>query len=113
MFKLLVILFIVKLYGRNNIFRRIKKNLGQIILKFVKTLENLRTKYVEAQADIKFIRYCKSENMTPTFAKVNVSLKHSNHKLKPHITKEAIESELQNKHLEKKMLKKKRLNKLE
>ena len=48
----------------------------------MKTLENLKTKYVKAQADIEFIKHCKSENIIPTFAKVNVSLKHSNHKLK-------------------------------
>ena len=69
MFKLLVILFIVKLYARNNCLKCIKKKHGQGILKVVKTLENLKTKYVKGQADIEFIRHCKSENIIPTFAK--------------------------------------------
>ena len=69
-------------------------------------LKNLKTKYVKAQAHIKFIKHCKSENIIPTFAKVNVSLKHSNHKLKSRIAKTVMEAELQNKHCEKKKLKK-------
>ena len=60
---------------------------------------------MKAQADIEFIKHCKSENI-PTFAKVNVSLKHSNHKLKSRIAKIVMEAELQNKHCEKKKLKK-------
>ena len=72
MFKLLVILFVVKLYARNNSLKCIKKKHGQGILKVVKTLENLKTKYVKAQADIEFIKHCKSENIIPTFAKVNI-----------------------------------------
>ena len=106
MFKLLVILYIVQLYARNNIFKCIKKKHGQGILKIVKTFKNLKTKYVKVQAHIKFIKHCKSENIIPTFAKVNVSLKHSNHKLKSRIAKIVMEAELQNKHCEKKKLKK-------
>ena len=106
MFKLLVILFILKLYACNNIFRRIKKEHGQGILKIVKTLENLKTKYVKAQADIEFIKHCKSENIISAFAKVNVSLKRSNHQLKSRIAKIVMEAELQNRHREKKKSKK-------
>ena len=61
---------------------------------------------MKAQADIEFIKHCKSENIIPTFAKVNVSLKHSNHKLKLRIAKIVMEAELQNKHRQKKKLKK-------
>ena len=112
MFKLLVILFIVKLFTCNNIFKRIKKKHWPEILKVVKMLENLKTKYVKAQAGIEFIKDCKNENIIPTFAKVKVSLEYSNHKLKSRIAKIVMEAELQNKHREKKKLKK-RLNKLE
>ena len=77
MFKLLAILFVVKLYAHNNIFKRIKKKHGEGIPKVVKTLENLKAKYVKAQANVEFIKHCKSENIIPTFAKVNVSFKKS------------------------------------
>ena len=77
MFKLLAILFVVKLYAHNNIFKCIKKKHGEGIPKVVKTLENLKAKYVKAQADVEFIKHCKSENIIPTFAKVNVSFKKS------------------------------------
>ena len=74
---------------------------GQGILKVVKILENLKTRYVKAQADVEFIKHCKSENI-PKFAKVNVPLKHSNHKLK---SRTVMEAELQNKHRLKKEIK--------
>ena len=61
---------------------------------------------MKVQADIEFIKHCKSKNIIPTFAKVNVPLKHSNHKLKSLITKIVMEAESQNKHREKKKLKK-------
>ena len=48
----------------------------------------------------------KCENIIPTFAKVNVSLKYSNHKLKSRIAKIVMVAELQNKHREKRKLKK-------
>ena len=77
---------------------------GQGILKVVKILENLKTRYVKAQADVEFIKHCKSENI-PKFAKVNVTLKHSNHKLKSRTAKVVMEAELQNKHRLKKEIK--------
>ena len=61
---------------------------------------------MKVQADIEFIKHCKSENIIPTFAKLNVSLKHSNHKLKSRIAKIVMETELQNKNRQKKQLKK-------
>ena len=47
MFKLLVLLFVIKLYARNNIFKRIKKKHGQDILSHVRSLENLKSKYMK------------------------------------------------------------------
>ena len=56
MLKLPVILFIIKLYARNNVFKHVKKKHGQEIIRTVRSLENLKTKYVKVVADIKFIR---------------------------------------------------------
>ena len=57
-------------------------------------------------ADIKFIKSCKNKNITPTFAKVNLYLKHGNYKLQLRIARIVMETELQNKHREKSKLKK-------
>ena len=106
MLKLLVILLIIKLYARNNVFENIKEKHGQEIIRTVRSLENLKTKYVKVLADIKFIKSCKSEDIIPTFAKVNVSLKHGNYKLQLRIPRIVMEAELQNKNREKSKLKK-------
>ena len=63
--------------------------------------ENLKTKYVKAASDIKFIKSYKNENIIPTFAKVNLSLKHGNYKLQLRIARIVMETELQKKHREK------------
>ena len=106
MFKLLVLLFVIKLYAHNNIFKRIKKKHGQDILSIVRSLENLKTKYIKVQADIKLIKSCKQENLIPTFANIKLSLKYNNNKLKKRIARIVMETEIQNKHREKKSFKK-------
>ena len=50
--------------------------------------------------DIKFIKSCKLENIISTFAKVKLSLKQSNCKLRLHIARLVMEAEMQNKHFE-------------
>ena len=101
MIKLLVILFIIKLYAKY-IFTRIKKKHGQ----HVRSYESLMTKYMKVTADIKFIKLCKVEKIMPTFAKVNLTIKSGSRKLKLRIARLVMESEIQSKHLEKKKLKK-------
>ena len=106
MFKLLVLLFVIKLYAHNNIFKRIKKKHGQDILYIVRSLENLKTKYMKVQADIKLIKSCKQENLIPTFANIKLSLKYNNNKLKKRVARIVMETEIQNEHHEKKSFKK-------
>ena len=55
---------------------------------------------------IKSIKSCKTENIIPTFAKVTLSLKHSNYKLKLHTARLVMETGMKKKYLEKKKLKK-------
>ena len=57
-------------------------------------------------ADIVFIKTCKIENLIPTFAKVNLSVKDDNKKLTRRIARIVMESQLQSKYREKKKLKK-------
>ena len=78
MFKLLLLLFVIKLYARNNVLKRIKKKHGQDILSHVRLLENLKTKSMKNEAVIKFIKLCKQENLIPTFVNIKLSLKHNN-----------------------------------
>ena len=106
MFKLLLFLYTIKLYARNNILKRIKKKHEQDVLSQVRSLDNLKTKYMKVQTDIKFIKICKQENLIPIFANVKLPLKHNNNKLKKRIARIVMETEIQNKHREKKSFKK-------
>ena len=63
MFKLFVILFIVKLYSRNKIFKGIKKSKGKEFSKFQNVRKFKDEKYAKVQADIEFIKCCKSESV--------------------------------------------------
>ena len=61
---------------------------------------------MKVSADIKYIKTCKTERLTQTFAKVNISLKNASFKLKWKIATLVMETEIQNKHSEKRKLKK-------
>ena len=89
MIKLLVILFIIKLY----IFTRIKKKDGQDVRKVVRSYESLMTKYMKVTADIKLIKLCNVEKI-PTFAKVNLSIKSGSRKSKLYFARLVMESEI-------------------
>ena len=106
MFQLLVILLLIKLYARYDIFKFIKKKHGQNVTTVIRSLEQMQTKYMKLNADIKFIKSCKKENLIPTFAKVNVSIKSGSYKLKRQIARLIMNAELQNKHIQKRKLKK-------
>ena len=94
------------MYARNNIFKRVQKKHGQDIIGTARTSEQLKTKHMKTQADIKFIKNCKLENLLPTFAKVNLSIKAGSYKLKRHIARIVMKCEMKSKHREKKKLQK-------
>ena len=56
MFKLLVILFMIKLYARNDIFKYIKKKHGEDIITVIWSLAKLQTKFMKVSADIDYIK---------------------------------------------------------
>ena len=97
-------MFVIELYARINTFKRLEKH-GQDIFKSSKTLENQISKHRKIQLDISFIKQCKKENIIPTFAKVNVAIKHGTYKLKKKIAHTVMITELQNKHHERQKLK--------
>ena len=90
---------------RVNIFRHIKKKHVEDILRIARKLEDLTNKHTKIQLDINFIKTCKREDLIPTFAKVNVAIKHSTQKSKIYIARAVMETEMQNKHQKRKIKK--------
>ena len=101
-----MILFIIKLYARNNIFKNIQKKHEHDLVKVVTDFEQKKTKLQKLVVDIAFIKLCKKEQLIPTFAKVNVSIQNDTYKLKRKIARLVMETVLQNKHREKRKLRK-------
>ena len=91
--------------ARVNIFRHIKKKHVEDILRIARKLEDLTNKHTKIQLDINFIKTCKREDLIPTFAKVNVAIKHSTQKSKIYIARAVMETEMQNKHQKRKIKK--------
>ena len=89
-----------KIYGRNDIFKRIKKKHGQVAITVI-SLEKLQTKLGKAVADIKYIKTCKKERLIPMFAKVNISIKNATHKFRRKLSLLVMNTELEKKHSEK------------
>ena len=56
MFKLLVLLFVIKLYARNDIFKYVKKRHGQDITTVIQSLEKTQRKFMKVGPDIKSIK---------------------------------------------------------
>ena len=52
--KLLVILFLIKLYAQNNIFKFIEEKYGQNVIKLARLIENQRTKLSKINHGINF-----------------------------------------------------------
>ena len=96
----------MKLYARNDIFKRIKKKRGQDVITVIRSLEKLQTKYGKVVANINYIKTCKKERLIPTLAKVNISIKNATHKLRRKISSLFMNTELENKHSENRKLKK-------
>ena len=63
----------------------VTRKYGQDIVKIARKLEDLLTKHQKNGLDIKFIKTCKRENLTPTFATVNLAIKHGTMQLKKKI----------------------------
>ena len=105
MLKLLVILFVIKLYVRINIFRLIRGKHGQEVLKHIRSLEEKKSRLMKIEADISFIKACKAEQLILTFAKVKLSINSANRKLQYKMARLVMEAELKDKHKSKKKLK--------
>ena len=78
MWKLLVILVIIKIYVRIDILRQIKKKHRQDVLNVVRKYEQLLARFIKLQADIKFLKICKREYLVPTFANIKLETRSGN-----------------------------------
>ena len=96
MLKLLVLLFIIKLYACFNVFKIIKKEHGQDVIAAVRNYEKVKTKCMKVHQDTKFIKSCKNEHLVPTFPKVNLSIRPVSYKLKCKKSKLIMQTELDN-----------------
>ena len=105
--KLLVILFLIKLYAQKylNLIDYIKGKYGQKIVNHVRSIERLRRKITKVKCDIKFLITCKKNKLTPVFAKPKLTIKIDN-LTRQKITQTILEAELKNKHNKIKWLKK-------
>ena len=63
-------------------------------MKIVRSYESLKAKYMKFKAGIKFVTSCKKENLTQTFAKVNLVIKNGSGKLILRIARIVMESEM-------------------
>ena len=75
-----VILFIIKIYSRKDIFKLAKTKLGKDIFNVARPFENVKTNYANTILDVTFIPSCKTDHILPTFTKVR--LPNKNGKLK-------------------------------
>ena len=60
---------------------------------------------MKVEANIRFVKSCKKDNLIPIFAKINLAIKSGNWKLHLRIARIIMETKMQNKHQEKKKLK--------
>ena len=102
--KLLVILFLLKLYARINIFRLIEEKYGQKEIKLVRVIKKQRSRIAKIECDIKYLLLCKRNNLTPFFARPKFSIRISYH-LRNKIGRQILEAEIKNKHRKKRTLK--------
>ena len=97
MMKLLVILFISKLYARVNIFKCIEEKYRRDDTKLARTIEKQRVKITKVNYGIKFSIYCKKNNLTPTFTRPKFAVKITLY-LRDKISRQILDSETKNKH---------------
>ena len=67
--KLLVILFLLRLYARINIFRQIEEKYGQKEIKLARVIQKQLSRIAKIECGRKYLLFCKRNNLTPLFAR--------------------------------------------
>ena len=102
--KLLVILFLLKLYACLNIFKHIEEKYGQKEIKLARIIQKQRSCITKIQYDIKYLLSCKQNRLIPLFARLKFLIKISYYLCKK-IGREILEAEIKNKYWKKRTLK--------
>ena len=91
--KLLVLLFILKLYAQISTFKYIKEKYGQEMIKLAREIEKQHVKIAKIKCDTKFMLYCKKNNLAPIFTRPKFSIRVSNY-LQNKISCQILETEI-------------------
>ena len=73
--KLLVILFLLKLYASISIFKHIEMKYGQNEAKLARVMQKQRSRITKIQCDIKYSLSYKENSLIPLFARPNSLIK--------------------------------------
>ena len=98
--KFLVILFILKLYAQIGIFKYIQEKYEQEMIKLATKIEKQRVKIAKVKCDIRFLLYCKKNNLAPIFTRPKLAIRVSNY-LRNKISRQILETEIRNQHVKK------------
>ena len=101
--KLLVVLILLKLYARINIFRHTEEKYGQKEIKLARFIEKQRLCITKIECYIKYLLFCKRNNLTPLFARPKFSIRISYY-LRNKIGRQILETEINNKYRKKRTL---------
>ena len=93
--KLLVLLFILKLYAGINIFKLLEEKFGRNTIKLARLTKKHRSKLSKLKCDIDYLLQCKRHDLIPTFARPKIAIQISNY-LRNKISKQILEAELTN-----------------
>ena len=93
--KLLVLLFILKLYAGINIFKLLEEKYGRNTIKLARLITKHRSKLSKLKCDIDYLLQCKRHDLIPTFARPKIAIQISNY-LRNKISKQILEAELTN-----------------
>ena len=102
--KPLVILSLLRLYARINIFRHIEEKYGQNEIKLARAIPKQLSGITKIEYDIKYLLFVKRNNLTPLFARPKFSIRISYYS-RNKIGREILEAEIKNKYRKKPTLK--------
>ena len=102
--KLLVTLFLLKLYVRINMFRHIQEKYGQKESNLARVIPKQRSHIMKIGCDVKYLLFCKRNRLTLLFGRAKFSIRISYY-LRNKIGRQILEAGIKNKSRQKRTLK--------
>ena len=99
--KVLIILFILKLYTCISILNYIQEKYEQEMIKLARKIELQHVKIAKVKCDIRFLLYCRKNNLAPIFTRPKFAIRVSNY-LRNKISRQILETEIRNQDVKKK-----------